>query len=134
MKVWYGYGTEHSMNLVMIGHFKEAEDAANAKKIIELLTEQVNADVDAKQLKIGERTELITDGMVKLLRRLELYSLGATEMEQFVYDASIKIEDNRVIVTTDEIEVSAFLKVLIDKGARVEVYSAHNYQDTGHGR
>ena len=27
MKLWYGYGSEHSNNLVMIGQFKSVEDA-----------------------------------------------------------------------------------------------------------
>jgi hypothetical protein len=53
MKVWYGYSSEHSMNLVMIGRFEDAGDAAKAKQIIDLLTEQVNADVDADLLKVG---------------------------------------------------------------------------------
>ena len=26
MKIWDGYGSEHSMNLVMIGHFKNSDD------------------------------------------------------------------------------------------------------------
>jgi hypothetical protein len=134
MKVWYGYGSEHSMNLVMIGRFEDAGDAAKAKQIIDLLTEQVNADVDADLLKVGERADRITDGMRDLLMRLNMYIIGPTEQEQFAYDVSVKVEQNQVIVTTDEVDVSAFLKVLIDKGARVEVYSAHNYQDTGHGR
>lgn len=134
MRIWYGYGSEHSMNLVMIGTFEDAGDAVKAKQIIDLITEQVNADVGADLLKVGERADRITDGMRELLTRLDLFIIGSTEMEQFAYDVSVKVEQNRVVVTTDEVDVSAFLKVLIDKGARVEVYSAHHYRDTGHGR
>lgn len=134
MKIWYGYGSEHSMNLVMIGTFEDAGDAVKAKQIIDLIAEQVNADVGADLLKVGERADRITDGMRELLTRLDMFIIGSTEMEQFAYDVSVNVEQNRVIVTTDEVDVSAFLKVLIDKGARVEVYSAHHYQDTGHGR
>ena len=43
-------------------------------------------------------------------------------------------EDDKVVVTTNESDVSAFLKVMIDKGARVEVYSAHDYPETQCGR
>lgn len=39
-----------------------------------------------------------------------------------------------MILTTDESEVSAFLKVMIQKEAKVEVYSAHDYPDTEYGR
>ena len=49
MKVWNGYGSEHSMNLVIVGHFKEVRDAEKAKELIDLLTEQVNAEPEAYQ-------------------------------------------------------------------------------------
>jgi hypothetical protein len=42
----------------------------------------------------------------------------------------VETKGNDIVLTTEEIEVSAFLKVLIDHGARVEVYSAHDYPDT----
>ena len=29
MKLWMGYGSEHSANLVMLGKFKSAEDATD---------------------------------------------------------------------------------------------------------
>ncbi|MEU9397969.1 DUF6375 family protein, partial [Streptomyces sp. NPDC048324] len=38
MKVWYGYGTEHSMNLVMIGRFKDATAADRAHTVIKEFT------------------------------------------------------------------------------------------------
>src|SRR6266481_7179904 len=47
MKIWYGYGSEHSMRLVMIGHFREVTDAERAKEAIDRLTAQVSADVDS---------------------------------------------------------------------------------------
>jgi uncharacterized protein DUF6375 len=38
MKVWSGYGSEHSMNLVMIGSFKQASDAEDVKDLIAQLS------------------------------------------------------------------------------------------------
>jgi hypothetical protein len=38
MKVWRGYGTEHSMNLKLIGHFASADEANAAVEAIEVLT------------------------------------------------------------------------------------------------
>jgi hypothetical protein len=70
--------------------------------------------------------------MLTLLRAADLYSLGPSELEQFSYDATVKVKGSEVIVKTDEVDVSAFLKVLLDKGARIEVYSAHEYPDTGY--
>lgn len=134
MKVWYGFGSEHSMNLVMIGRFKEVDDATKAKEIIDLITEQVRADEQAGLMMIGGEADRYTDGMLNLLRNANVYSIGPAELEQFAYDVRIKVKNNEVVLTTEEIEVSAFLKVLLDKGARVEVYSAHTYPGTGYGR
>ena len=39
MKIWQGYGSDHSMNLVMIGHFKNPKDAEETQKLIEQLSE-----------------------------------------------------------------------------------------------
>ncbi len=134
MKVWYGYGSEHSMNLVMIGRFTDEGSAAKAKQVIERLTERVYAEVQANRMEIGEPTDRYTDDILGLLRDIDTISIRPDELEQFVYDVTVEVEDKQVVVTTDEIDVSAFLKVLIDEGARVEVYSAHHYPGTGYGR
>lgn len=134
MKIWYGYGSEHSANLVVIGQFKDVQDAAKAKQVIDWLTEQVRRDIDAGLLTIGEPTDHYSDEMLELLRRVDFHSVGPGEVEQFTYDIKVELEKNRVVVTTDEIDVSAFLKVLLSEGARVEVYSAHDYPGTSYGR
>lgn len=134
MKVWSVFGSEHSANLVMIGRFKEVGGATKAKEIIDSLIEQVRTDQEAGLIKIGELADRYSDGMSKLLRKVEVYGIGPSEMEQFAFDVRIKAKNNEIILTTDEMDVSAFLKVLLDKGARVEVYSAHEYSDTEQGR
>lgn len=134
MKIWYGYGSEHSMNLVMIGQFNDARDAEKAKEVIERLTEAVEANIDAGLMDVGASSDRFTDDMRDLLSKVKMYSIGPAELDQFAYDATVKVESNKVVVTTDEIDVSAYLKVLLDTGARVEVYSAHNYPETEYGR
>jgi hypothetical protein len=118
----------------MIGRFKDGGDAAKAKQVIEWLTEQVNTEVEAGLIELGERAERYTDGMLDLLGKVNIHSIGPTELEQFAYDVTVKVENNQVVMTTEEIDVSAFMKVLLDMGARVEVYSAHYYPETEHGR
>lgn len=133
MKLWKGYGSEHSMNLVMIGHFKEACDAKEAKRLIDQLIEQVASEAksDHDNTVPGDR---FTDAMLELMRTANLYILSPAELEQLLYDVDVDVEDNKIVITTDDVDVSAFLKVLLDKGARVEVYSAHNYPNKGYGR
>lgn len=133
MKLWHGFGSEHSMNLVMIGRFKEARDADQTKELIDQLVEHATAELsDASD--VSAQGHRFSEAMLDLLRTSKLYSLGSAELEQFAYDANVRAEGNEVVVTTDEVDVSAFLKVLLDRGARVEVYSAHEYPDTSHGR
>lgn len=134
MKFWNGYGSEHSMNLVMIGQFQTSSEAATAKQVIGSLTDQVTADEKAGLIEVGSQTTRFTDGMVELMSKLKVYSIGSAELEQFAYDVSVQVENDRVILTTDEIDVSAFLKVMLDQGARVEVFSAHNFPDADYGR
>lgn len=129
MKVWRGFGSEHSMNLVMIGKFKSIADAEKAERIIELITKQVQADMDSGAITIGSRSERYTDEMMALFRELNVYDLNAVEVEQFAYDVNVKQSQDTILITTDESDVSAYLKILVAKGARVEVFSAHFYDE-----
>ena len=129
MKTWNDYGSEHSANLVMIGRFKDSDTAEEAKEILEQIEEQVSADVQADEITVGSPSGRYTDGMMDLLSKVNVHSIGPAELEQFAYDASVELKGETISVRTDEVDVSAFLKVLIDKGARVEVYSAHDYPE-----
>jgi hypothetical protein len=134
MKVWRMFGSEHSANLVMIGRFKEVSDAAKAKEVIDAIIAQVQADEGAGRMKIGGAVDRYTDGMLALLQQVEVHTIGPAEIEQFAYDVTVKVEGTDVVLTSDEIDVSAFLKALLDQRARVEVYSAHDYPETKYGR
>lgn len=130
MKIWKGYGSEHSMNLVMIGHFKDTKDAEEAKELIEKLSEIVNLDEEDQDTPSNRYSER----MMEFLKSANLYTIGPDELEQFIFDVHTEVDGDKVIITTDENEISAFMKVLLEKGARIETYSAHDYPDTGFGR
>jgi hypothetical protein len=134
MKIWYQHGSEHSANLVMIGHFEDATEAMKAKEIIDALTKQVAEDQDKGILVLGSPAERYGKEILDLLDRLNVSSIGPRELEQFAYDVNVKVEGNRIILTTEEIDIAAFLKVMFDRGARIEVYSAHHHPNTDHGR
>jgi Family of unknown function (DUF6375) len=134
MKIWYQHGSEHSANLVMIGHFQNAADATKAKEIIDELTKQVAADQDKGKIVLGSPSQRYGGEMLDLMGRLNIMSIGPGELEQFLYEFKVKVEGNKVILTTEESDVSAFLKVMFDQGARIEVYSAHVHGDTAYGR
>ncbi len=133
MKVWNGYGSEHSMNLVMIGHFKSADDAEQAKQLIDELVGHVQKSVDEGVITVGEPTQRFPDEMLTFMMDRNFILVTPQELEQFVYEHQMARDGADLILTTEESEFSAFLKVFVDKGARVEVFSAHNYPSE-HGR
>src|SRR5579885_1194788 len=124
MKLWAGFGSEHSMNLVMIGRFVDARDAADAKRLIDQLTALVMEEEAAGKLLVGEPQERFSEKAMDLLRENSLWLIGPAELEQFTYDVRVEHSGNTVEVSTDESDVSAFLKVLLNHKARVEVFSA----------
>jgi hypothetical protein len=129
MKIWRGYGSEHSMNLVMIGQFKSVDDARKTKQTIDQLTEKLSDKIE-----VGRTRNRFEDDVSALLKDANIYTLGPLELEQFLYDVSTRIEEDKLILTTDESEVSAFMKLMIDRGAKIEIFSAHDYPDTEYGR
>jgi hypothetical protein len=133
MKIWYQHSSEHSANLVMIGHFKDATEATEAKEIIDALTQQVAEDQSNGTLTVGTPSERYGKEMLDLFGRLNVATIGPQEIEQFAYEVNVKIEGNDIVLTTEELDVSAFLKVMFQKGARVEVFSAHDFPNSTHG-
>lgn len=134
MKIWYQHGSEHSANLVMIGHFEDATEATKAKEIIDAISKQVAEDEDKGALVIGNPSERFGKEMLDLLGSLNIGSIGPQELEQFAYEVSVKVEGSDVVLTTEELDISAFLKVMFHRGARIEVYSGHHHPGTGRGR
>lgn len=118
----------------MIGHFEDAAEATKAKEIIDELTKQVTADQDKGEIVLGAPTERYGKEMLDLFGRLNIMSIGPRELEQFLYDVNVKVDGSDLVLTTEELDISAFIKVLLQNGARIEVYSAHDYPDSAHGR
>lgn len=129
MKIWHGYGSEHSSNLVMIGHFKNPEDAKKVQELIDQLTEGLRDKID-----IGTFRDRFGDDVLELLRKTNCYGFNPIELEHFLYEKRIQVEGDKIVLTTDESDVSAFFKLMIEKGAKVEIYSAHAYPNTAYGR
>lgn len=127
MKIWNGYGSEHSMNLVLIGRFKRAQDAEKVEKDIDMLSAQASKD-DCHSISFAEpEDQRFSDDMLLLLRSLKLNTLGPADLGQLVSEHHLKRKGDRITVKTDEAEVSAFVKLFIEAGAKVEIFSAHDY-------
>lgn len=127
MKIWNGYGSEHSMNLVLIGKFKQEQDAEKVEKDIKTLSTQAEKD-ECYSIPFDEpENKRFSDEMLSLLYSLKLHTLGPTDLGQLVSDHHLDREGDRITITTDEAEVSAFVKLFVEAGAKVEIFSAHDY-------
>ena len=127
MKIWNAFGSEHSMNLVMIGRFKEVRNAQEAKRSIDRLTEFLSTEKGTSPYGTDDARRGFSQALRELLRDERLYSIAPAELDQFRYDVSVEQTETEVSVRTDEADISVFLKVMIEQGARVEIYSAHDY-------
>jgi hypothetical protein len=113
----------------MIGHFREVHEAEKAKELIDRFTDLVRVEPESYQSDAGPEARRFSEEMAELMKESGIFIIGPSELEQFTYDIRVDVKGSDVVVNTDESEVSAFLKLLIEKGAKVEVYSAHNYPD-----
>ena len=121
MKFWNSYGSEHSMNLVMIGRFKDAGAAEAAKDAIEELQQYfMEHEPDGQTYSMD---------VIEMLEKHKVHTIGSSELDQFRYDFSIGTDKEKVIIKTDEADVSALCKVLIERGAKVEMFTAHAHPE-----
>lgn len=132
MKIWNGYGSEHSANLVIIGKFASASDAQNNLGFLNEVIEVAQRDYDSGELQNSIQKNEISEGIMELYRRTQLL-LGSTDAEQLLYDFNAKQEGDKIVITTNELEINAVLKVLLHGSAKIEVYSAHDH-DSAYGR
>jgi hypothetical protein len=69
MKVWFGYGSEHSANLVMIGEFKTAEDAQTALDLLNEATQIAREDEENGLLDAGKVATRFTPNQMAFFTR-----------------------------------------------------------------
>lgn len=130
MRIWRSYGSEHSMDLVLIGKFvtvSGAEAAVERMEALKVLAEAEWSDDDDWLRRDQRMPTALRDGLMNL----QLYEMGREDVDNYVFEHSIKRNGSTVTVTTEESEVQGFLKVLIRLGARVEVFSRHDWNEDG---
>lgn len=131
MKIWTGYGSEHSSNLKMIGHFRDEEAAKAAALVFERLQGRVNADIVAETYDPAEDDPDLTDAMSDLLREVRIHSLGPADVENFAYEYGVERKGSDLILTTEENNIGGFVKILVDTDARIEIFSMHTHTPAG---
>ena len=127
MKIWRGFGSEHSANMVMIGHFVTSTDAIRAAEQLQELCDLAAAEFDYDRFRENQMSVFTNDPICEMLKKHELYHFAAEDIENLVCERTIDRDGKRVRIWTDERDLNGFLKFLINKGAFLEVYSAHDY-------
>ena len=127
MKVWVGYGSEHSANLVIIGKFKTESSASEAKSMLERLATIAREDQDNGLLVPGGRASKFSEKMLEAITKTPTIPFTYQDPEHLLYEHDIAQNGSNVVITTEEMSIEAFLKVFIQHEAKVEVYSAHDY-------
>jgi len=123
MKVWIGYGSEHSANLVIIGKFASSDKARATLDLLNEATRIARADEQAGRLTAGEPATKFSDDQIEFYKRTSL----SLDPEQLLYEFHARQESDRVVVTTEEMAINSLLSALLHGGAKIEVYSAHEH-------
>jgi hypothetical protein len=126
MKIWRGYGSEHSMNLVIIGEFRDATTAADIERLMNELIDLAVAEEQNGTLRDAE-SRWFTGALREFMEQKSIYTLGPSDVEELIYDHSISRENNSIVVRTDESEVLSLIKLMLHGGARIKLYSAHDH-------
>ena len=71
MKIWTSYGAEHSLNLVIIGHFKDAIEAEEFESLVSSLTNFLMNDSD-----FDVDSDRFSSGMLDYLGKKNLFCLS----------------------------------------------------------
>lgn len=130
MKIWHGYGSDHSANLVMIGEFKTEEDAARVNELIDTLSENASSDLAEGIVDSWAKNERFSEETEARLRELKLYNLSPSDISDFAtLNPSIERLGKVLRFRTNDVEIGAFVKLMVHEGAKVQVYSAHDYPD-----
>jgi hypothetical protein len=120
------------MSLLLVGTFQSvsaAQAAVERMEALQALAEQEWSDDDW-----GREDDRMSDAALETLRELKLYDMGRNDVGMFAYGHTIERGESIVRIATDESEVQGFLKVLLNLGAHVEVFSRHEWNDDGSPR
>lgn len=119
MKIWNSFSGEHSAKLRIVGKFKTNEEANKAVACFNDLLNVPNKERGTNPY--------FSDGISKVLTKHNLHYFTENDPEQLDFFHKLEAYGNEIVVETDEVEVQALIKVMLSYGAKIELYSRHNY-------
>lgn len=134
MKVWVGYGSEHSSKLVIVGEFASAKKAEEVLALFEKAQNVAMEDYNAGRIRDGEISRKFSEGIMDLARNDNFSILNYGDPEQLLMEFHAERTGNKVKIRTDEFDLNAVMKFLIHGGAKIEVFSTHAFDPQGKNR
>ena len=123
MKIWFNYGSEHSLNIALIGHFKKAVDAKAFEQDLENLKKFLQENSNYKF------NILSFDPSIKeYLAKEQIAFLSPEQLDQILSYEVLKRDGAKIEVTSDEL-LDGLVSWMIMKGAKVEIFSLHDYPE-----
>lgn len=125
MKIWQGFGSEHSAKLRLVGTFKTVADA-----------QRVNEDVNSLQAMVLKHENEILSQPDKypeeILHALSRQIRGGAsihpkDLEDFFMFEGFEQNGNQLIMETDDEGWAGLIKLFVNNEAKVEVFSRHFY-------
>ena len=92
MKVWVGYGSEHSANLVIVGTFKSEASAKKAQSLLEELTAIAERDEKAGKLRLEGGNRQFSDTHLDFAMKNNFAWFNHDDPAQLLYENSAKVE------------------------------------------
>jgi len=128
MKVWFGYGSENSTNFVIIGTFKKAGDAQRALDIIKEASLVADAESKAGRLDSTTAAGEMSSALLDFVSRTNMALLRDKDLGDLLFEFHPRVDGDKLVITTEEADVGAFVKAITHFQGRVEIYSAHDYK------
>lgn len=119
MKIWKSFSGEHSAKLKIVGKFKTSEEAKKAEILFNKLLEvEDKFSSDPKKSYSEEMLNFIMENS---------FSIHKNDIESLDLHYPIEAVGNKIEVDTDDWGLQPLLQAMVHFGAKVEVYSKHDY-------
>jgi len=130
MKIWTGYGSEHSANLVMLGKFKTPEDATGFLAELEKLERLIQEDDSGDDVFRKFPKKIMDEVLGERIRFCS--NLAPKDLDDFRMDLQrYQRDDDQTIVEfkSDETGWAGLIKMMLNAGARIELFEESNAKE-----
>lgn len=126
MKVWTSYSSEHSSRIRIIGRFKSKDALGSFKDSFEQMKQLVSDNYDEC---FNESDKFPVEILDQLGNGTINHSgtIAAHDLLDFANEMTTEFGDDAVTIKSNESNWAGVIKMLIDAGAKVEMFSEHEY-------